>query len=105
MIEDIVNLPPKLDFATLTQLHVLKDRDVVVKGRWLADKVSREVADVTLGQRLAEAGWIHREFQTCDVGRSRRFVRIAKEDRTRGRITSSEIADARPLASRGGARL
>ena len=105
MIEDIINLPSQLNLAALAELHVLEDRDVIVKGRWLADKVSREVADVTLGQRFAEARRIDREFQTGDVGSAYLFVRIAKQDRTRGSITSSEIADTQPLAGGCGACL
>lgn len=48
MVEDVVDLPPKLKFSPFTKLDFLEQRDVVVEDRRLTNKVALQIADNSL---------------------------------------------------------
>ena len=59
VVEDIVNLPAKLNFTSLTKFDVFENRDVIIEDRGLTQEVSGQVADKSGASWLAEARGIN----------------------------------------------
>src|SRR5262245_45055674 len=105
MVEDIIDLPSQLNLALLSDLYVLKDRDVVIEDRRQSNQIARQIPNVSLCCRLAKAGRVHCIGQPGDVRCADGRVGIAEHHGPRVYVATSEIRDAGVSTGRGRACL
>src|SRR5437667_12090948 len=99
MVEDVVDLPPKLNLALFTQPDVLEERNIIVKDGRQTEDISLKRPNAPGRPRLHKTRGIDGVCQSRGVHRAGCLVRIANEIGTRVYIAAGKVRDARPGAS------
>jgi len=105
MIEDIIDLPSKLNLAFLTQAYVLKECQIRIEDRGQPKLIALQAADTPRNTRFGEASGIDRIGQSGIVRGADPCIRVAQQNRSRVDIAARKVCDARPGTGSRGTRL
>src|SRR5260370_3483071 len=96
MIEDIIDLPSKLNLAFLTQAYVLKECQIRIEDRGQPKLIALQAADTPRNTRFGEASGIDRIGQSGIVRGADPCIRVAQQNRSRVAIAARKVCDGRP---------
>src|SRR6185503_17526318 len=95
VIENVVDLPAKLQRTSLAEFEILKEREIVVEDRRHAHRVAWHVADLPRRKRLRKTTDVESSRRAGCINAEVTLHRIASHERTRVDPAAGEVSDRR----------